>query len=406
VVARIERTAAYTRTGYHSSGGTGQYRDAAGVAAAIFIQHTSRDGDPQLHAHTAVLNRAQRADGADAKYRTLHSRALYQERLDIAAHGARVMASKLADLGYLLIPRADGNGFEIGGVNPEVMAAFSSRRAAITPEVERMAAEYRQVHGREPNARTLWAMKQHATLASRKAKAHGRAVPAPAEQLAEWEAKTTAREVQALSDVHRAVAAYRAEHADSAPGPLTAVQRARAIRVAVAEVQRHHAAWTRAQLAFELHRALPALPAGVDQAAVLDDLVAEALAGRSGGADVVCLGPAPDVTDVSELGVRASDGQSVYRPPGQERYTTAGQLDIEENLLAEARRKVPQAVSGQQAAAALAGTDLDEAQRKVAAGLLTSTRALSVLVAPAGTGKTHTLAANTGTSWIAGSVRL
>ena len=64
---------------------------------------------------------------------------------------------------------ADGNGFEVGGVDQEVMDAFSSRRAQITPEVERMAEEYRQRYGREPSQRTLWAMAQEVTLATRKA---------------------------------------------------------------------------------------------------------------------------------------------------------------------------------------------------------------------------------------------
>lgn len=110
------------------------------------------------------------------------------------------------------MPRADGNGFEIGGVDPGVMEAFSSRRAQITPEVERMAREYRQRYGREPSQRTLWAMAQDATLETRKpkARAHG-AGPgqAPAksagEELDAWEARTTEREISALSAVQWAV---------------------------------------------------------------------------------------------------------------------------------------------------------------------------------------------------------
>jgi len=50
-VAQIERSA-YVRTGYHSTD-TGEYRDAAGVVAAMFVQHTSPEGDPQLHVHIA-----------------------------------------------------------------------------------------------------------------------------------------------------------------------------------------------------------------------------------------------------------------------------------------------------------------------------------------------------------------
>ena len=98
-----------------------------------------------------MLNLAQRADGADARWRTLHGALLYQERLAVAAVAARELATRLTSLGYVLVPRADGNGFEVGGVSQEVMDAFSSRRAQITPEVGRMAEEYRQRYGREPS---------------------------------------------------------------------------------------------------------------------------------------------------------------------------------------------------------------------------------------------------------------
>ena len=94
----------------------------------MFLQHTSREGDPQLHVHIAVMNLAQRADGADAKWRTLHSSMLYQERLAVAAHASRELATRLTDLGYVLVPRADGNGFEVGGVDQEVMERSSGGR--------------------------------------------------------------------------------------------------------------------------------------------------------------------------------------------------------------------------------------------------------------------------------------
>ena len=48
VVRLAEERAAYVRTGHHG-GGQGQWRDAAGLTATGFVQHTSRDGDPQLH---------------------------------------------------------------------------------------------------------------------------------------------------------------------------------------------------------------------------------------------------------------------------------------------------------------------------------------------------------------------
>ena len=403
-LSRAER-ALYVRTGYHSAT-SGEYRDTAGGVVASFLQHTSREGDPQLHVHNAVLNLAQRADGLDGRWRTLHGALLYQERLGVAAVAARELATRLTSLGYVLVPRADGNGFEVGGVSQEVMDAFSSRRAQITPEVRRMAEEYRQRYGREPSQRTLWAMAQDAALASRKAKQHGRpdrsGVPqrSAGAELDAWETRTTEREVDALSAVHVAVRAFAAPEGLERPEVLSAQQRGSVIRRAVDAAQRSAAAFTRAALLWEVHRAMPAMAPGVDQAALAEELAAEAV---SSGA-VLALGPAPDVVDVSALGLRASDGRSVYTPPGAERYTTPAHLDLEEYLVAEAAREVPQLVSPAQAELALALSDLDPAQAKVAAGLLAGRTAVSVLVAPAGSGKTHTMAAfaQAWTQWTGG----
>jgi len=403
-LSRAER-ALYVRTGYHSDT-SGEYRDGAGAVVASFLQHTSREGDPQLHVHNAVLNLAQRADGADATWRTLHGSLLYQERLAVAAVAARELATRLTSLGYVLVPRADGNGFEVGGVDQAVMDAFSSRRAQITPEVARMAAEYRQRYGREPSQRTLWAMAQDATLASRKAKQHGRpdrsgVRPRSAgAELDAWEAATAQREVAALSAVHVAVRAFTRPDGLLAPQVLSAQQCGSVIRRAVDGAQRSSAAFTRAALLWEVHRAMPAMAAGVDQAALAEELAAEAI--RSGA--VLALGPAPDVTDVSALGVRASDGRSVFTPPGTDRYTTPAHLDTEEYLVAEAAREVPQLVTPDQAALALGLAGLSPEQAEVAAGLLAARTAVSVLVAPAGAGKTHTMAAfaQAWTQWTGG----
>ena len=165
---------------------------------------------------------------------------LYQDRLAVAAYAARELATRLTDLGYVLVPREDGTGFEIGGVPERARDLFSSRRVQITPAVARMAAEYRARYGREPSKRTLWAMAQAATLETRKAKARGRTdrsgQPArtAGEELDAWEARTTEREMDALSEVHEAVASFARPDGLEAPAELDASSRARIIRVAVA----------------------------------------------------------------------------------------------------------------------------------------------------------------------------
>lgn len=397
VVEEIERTAAFTRTGRHG-GKQGEYRDARGVIAAVFVQHTSREGDPQLHAHVTVANRVQRADQADTKYRTLHSRKLMQERLRIAAVVNRRVAQRLAQLGYVMKVREDLNDQEIGGVSSEVMDMFSARRVQVTGKLRELFEAYERKHGHAPNRRALWLMKQEATLKSRdtKAESHraaGSESDAPEtvdQRLDAWEAKCERRELKALAEVAEAVATYSLDHAN--PVELTQAEAERAARVAVAEVQRQNSQWTLSQLAFELSRALPPLPATLDPGPLMDRLIRRVLLGLVADADVVQLGPAPELLDVTELGVRASDRESIYTAPEAGRFATVGQLDMEEELLAEARRRIKARITPEEASLDLLDTDLDPGQREAAQGLLTADRQIVVLVGPAGAGKSHVMA--------------
>ena len=227
-VAWLERHATYTRTGHHSAR-TGEWRDGAGLTASLFLHHLSRDGDPQLHVHVAIWNRVQRADGADGKWRTLDSRSLHNQRLAVAPVADRILETKLSALGYVMVPRADGNGAEIGGVSQDVKDLFSSRAVAVTGELDRLAREYEAAHGRPPSRRTLWLLHQQAGQNTRRTKAQARrtiagrtgtAEPTEAQRLAAWEAQTARREVQALSAVHAQVAAFAAERTARAPAAL------------------------------------------------------------------------------------------------------------------------------------------------------------------------------------------
>ncbi len=69
---------------------------------------------------------------------------------------------------------------------------------------------------------------------------------------------------------------------------------------------------------------------------MVDEVARLAVSGRA-GAEVIQV-TAPDITDVTSLGVRASDGGSIYRPPNEERYCTLAHLDVEEQILTAAKR--------------------------------------------------------------------
>ena len=397
-VSWLERHAAYNRTGHHSAR-TGEWRDGGGLVASLFLHHLSRDGDPQLHVHVAIWNRIQRADGADDTWRTLDSRSLHGQRLGVAPVADRILETRLSALGYVMVPRADGNGAEVGGVSQDVMDLFSSRAVAVTGELDRLAREYQAVHGKPPSRRTLWLLHQQAGQNTRRTKAEARRTiagqtgaeePTETQRLAAWEAQTVHREVQALSAVHEQVARFAAGRAGRAGAVLDDAAKRTAARIAVAEVQIQHAVWSMAQLRFEVHRALPVLTPGADGEAVVTEVAKLAVSGRA-GTEVVQVA-APDPADVTSLGVRASDGGSIYRPPNQGRYCTLAHLDTEEQILTAARRTLPQVVSREQARTAVERTGLNAEQRDAVVMMLTAAAATTVLVAPAGAGKSHTMA--------------
>ena len=390
MMAVAEREAAYVRTGHHSAT-SGEYRDAEGFITASFQQHDARDGNMQLHVHNAIDNRAQladRAESGDEKWRALHGHPLFKNKLKYGTLADRFLAQELELLGWRTVLREDGKALEVGGISDEAADAFSTRAKELRDKARELAADYEAKHGHAPGKTAWFKIKQQAALKTRDSKDHN--PPAAGQQLAAWARRAERSGAGKLAALHEAASAYAAEHEPS--GLPSGAERRSIIRQAVAAVQKANATWTRAKLIFELGQALPALPGDVDPEAYLNGLADEALSGRAEGVNVHQIAPVPDVIDVTRLGLR-NDGTSIYRPPGEERFVTSEHLDLEQHLVDVARLPVPQRVTPEAAAAALAGTDLDPSQREACTGLLTSARLISALVAPAGTGKTHVIAA-------------
>ncbi len=389
LVGLAERRALFVRTGHHGAH-SGEWRDADGAVAALFPQHDNRSGEPNLHVHGVLLNRAMRADhqtSGDAKWRSLYGRPLWKEQLGLAAAGERIFARLLALQGIPVVQQETGNAFEAGGIEQATMDAFSARtREQIDPQLRAEAAAYERQYGRPPSARTLWEWRQHIARSTRTAKPAD--PPTGPERLAAWEQHSKDVNVQILSDLHQAVSIYAATHPP--PAVLTPEQRARTVRIAVHEVQSRHAAFTASQLLWELHRVLPVLPAGTDPVPVLEQMAADALTGKVDGVDIVLLNPAPGGLDVGYLGVRASDGQSIYQAPCEKKYATVDHLDAEQHILAQAAKPRRRLVHPERAEAAVAAAgQLSEDQAAALQALLTSDTAMMLVRAAAGTGKTR-----------------
>ena len=170
----FQREAGYTRTGSHNTRvhgrETGQWHEA-GLAVAHWLQHTSRDGDMQLHVHAQIAHTAKTA--TDGKWRAPDSLG-YNEH--IGAVGAIVSQhleeALTARFGLEWIARDDGHGFEIKGISGEMMRLFSSRRESITADVRARAARFEAQYGRPPSQRELAHLAQASNFATRAAK-HG-----------------------------------------------------------------------------------------------------------------------------------------------------------------------------------------------------------------------------------------
>ena len=225
----FQREAGYTRTGSHNTRvhgrETGQWHEAD-LAVAHWLQHTSRDGDMQLHVHSQIAHVAK--TGTDGKWRAPDSLGYNEHIGAVAAIVSQHLEEALtARFGLEWTARDDGHGFEIKGITGEMMRLFSSRRASITADLRGRAARFEQRYGRKPSQRELAQLAQASNFKTRAAQA-GRAGFRAAARGLGGQARAHARR---LAGVGRAVGMARRHRghargrsARSRPGP----QRARA----------------------------------------------------------------------------------------------------------------------------------------------------------------------------------
>lgn len=386
VVAYAEREVFHSRSG---TNGVAQ-EDIDGVVAAAFTHFDSRAGDPQLHDHVVVANRARsRSDGI---WRTLDSRGLFKATVMLSELHQGVLSDLLTErLGWGWDGRksrhSDQLRFEVAGVPEALMAEFSRRTAAIEERKNTLIAEFVAARGRQPTNVEVLDLRQRATLQTRPQKTH--------HSLSELTDRWRAR---AVSHVGRDPVAWVAELADRNDLPLLhASDLADAILADVADVAVHkvaerRATFSRANLLAEVHRQLHGV-----RFALPDERIAVAVRSADLAIARSLLISAPELRSTPER-LRRGDGTSRFRAKGHEVYTTATLLEAEARLLDAGRRTTGPAVTTATIAAVtegnLAGRDhglsLDQALavEQVAA----SGRSLDVLVGPAGSGKSTTMA--------------
>ena len=375
----LQEHAGYTRVGHHG-GNAGRWTDAHRFTVAQFLQHDSRERDPQLHVHNAILNRVQTPDG---KWLTLDSRAIHRHRGAAGAVGERVMEAHLArDLGLRIETRTDGMAREIVGVPRDVIDLFSQRRRALTGRLERLVRDFTAVKNREPTQLERHHLAQQATLETRKGKQHDGETTT--ERIERWEREARGKVAGGLARVaHAAIAAGREQGGPERWSPTLVI--ARALERVSAGGGRQ--TWTRPDMTRAISDELPGRlgVAPGDIAPLLDRLTGQALK------QAVITVPAEPTRNLPEQ-LRLRDGRSAYQEPAGQRFCTIGQIAAEHILLDAAVERGTPAMSRDDAEAvadrfAEHGRALFADQRAAVTGILSDGARVKVLVAAAGSGK-------------------
>jgi DNA primase catalytic core len=383
----LERTACFTRLG---AGGVRQV-ETAGLIAAVFTHRDSRAGDPDLHSHVAVSNKVQTHDG---RWRALDGRVLYKAAVAASERYDTRLEAQLVT--RLRVRFADRPGREAGrrpvreivGMEPRLLAAWSSRRQAIEARRGELAAGFQAEHERTPTAGEAIALAQQATLETREAKHEPRSL---GEQRAAWlrEALGVLGGPPALS---RMLSAVLRSQTPPAARATEAWARAGAGRV-LDTVAAQRATWQVWHVRAEAERvvraaALPPEQVDAAVATITDQALSPALS--------IPLGDPDPVAEPPEL--RRGDGASVYTVAGAQLYTSQRVLDAEALLLAAAGRsggrRVDQTVVELALLEATAnGVELNPGQAQLVRELAGSGARVQLAIAPAGAGKTTALAA-------------
>lgn len=329
--------------------------DTGGVAAALFRQHTSRTGDPQLHTHAVITAKVQDATG---RWLSLDARFLkYHQRTISWLYAAALRSELSARMGLKWGPLLEGHA-DIDGVESGVVELFSKRRTQVEAALNERVARWVDEHdGSEPDARVVARLERAAAVASRPPKEA--ATDAEAMRAA-WAsaARAAGLDLASLPTAGRPVTARPAWDAQAAM--------AQALEV----VSAASATWLAADLAREVAALVPAEAAS--SAAELVQLVDE-LSSQVIGRCIEIHPPA------SEGVARRRDGRPVTEHVTDRRLTTRSVLAQETRLLVWARRALDPAVESTDNAA-LAVVESISGQGR-----------LVLVVGPAGAGKTTAL---------------
>ena len=357
----LERFGATTRV---RSNRTRMYPDANGLTMAAFRQSTSRADDPQIHTHLVVSAKVQLPD---ERWMALDARFLKRHQRTLGGLYQSVLRAELTHrYGVVIEPIVNGQA-EIAGVPIELLGTFSKRAVEIDTAMVDALDEFERREQRDPTRQEVAVMERRIAADSRTRK-----TGLSADELRlMWRLEASVVGITPTALTNSIAAAAKAE--PPASPELTTSDIIEALEV-------RSSAWSRADVLrtiCDIARPAPGV-SGERWVAWLDRAV-DSVMGR-------CVDLDPELPEHSLR--RDSDGRSIWIEPTASHVTTEAVLAQEEQILdwaAEATAFDPQPSTTvergqldviQYAAAAVAGYD-----------------PLTVIVGPAGAGKTTMLRA-------------
>jgi conjugative relaxase-like TrwC/TraI family protein len=359
-----------------------------GVIAAAFTHFDSRAGDPQLHDHVVVMNRAQSA--RDGVWRTLDSRSIFASTVELSELHQGVLADLLCqELGWDFDARTRRHSsapkWEVTGVAGDLMTEFSRRSEGIELEKIRLITQFEGDHGRLPTDVEVLRLRQTATLATRPAK-RGHSLTSLTE---EWTTRA-----QPYLDVEPGafVAGLTGDRTILSTSNVTPEAVATLGQTALNTVATKRATFSLSNLRAESNRLLQGrrfiTPAQREQ-------VVLAIADSAVGAAVLL--NAPELRTVPDF-LRRLDGTSRFTSTAHHLYSSNLILDAENRLLSAAELLGATTVSPTTVESVISTLlpgrtfALSADQVTAVTDIATSGRLLDLLSAPAGSGKTTTMA--------------
>ncbi|GAA1377229.1 MobF family relaxase [Streptomyces beijiangensis] len=387
----LQTEAGYGRIGYHGQAKgdrptTGRYLDGHAWTAAIFDHGVSREGDPQMHSHVAVLNKIKVIDEDGTEHWvTLDSRAMNKARAAAAAIYERTMEQAVErDSDVVFEQRPDGLAREIKGIDKALLDAMSTRSFQVDERYQELLEQYRTDHGREPNELMKTRLKEVATLDTRDPKRNEHQDPQAridrAKRLAEGALEGG---LDAALDKAEAtgLAMRMAESGD------VEWDRKKVIREAVESLQTKRATWDRSALIQQLNTTLgDQLPRDIPLTPLANELADEAL--KSGQYGIVQTSGLTIVEDAASC-IRQSDGRSIFGPGslGSEKFAMEEHLSTEDRVASRALQSGAPCLSPPAIDQVVKESGVSHDQADVVRGVLGDSKKISVIEGPAGAGK-------------------